>query len=150
MKSRASSGIFWWDVFIRKFQFVNTFQRSMLVLIKPSLGKSFNMQYTIFGQNQKQTYLNPCYQDASGQRKHPLFIRTRFKLFLCSRQCNCLSSNFSHPSGRHTGQSLYTIPYFLPSVEEDYFQHLLFLVRKNHTLILFQKIGSFLGIWYVF
>lgn len=48
------------------------------------------MQYIIFGQNQKQTFLNPRYQDASGSSKHPLFIRTRLKSFLCSRQCNCL------------------------------------------------------------
>lgn len=116
MKSRVSSGIFLWNGFIRKFQFINSFQRTMLVLIKTSLGKSSHMQCTIFGQNQKQTCLDPSYQDASGKNKHS-FARTRLKFFLCSRQGRHLSLNFSHPSGRHTGQQLLATPYFPSSVK---------------------------------
>lgn len=75
------------------------------------------MSCTLFGQNQKQTCLNPSYQDASGQTKHPLFARSRFKFFLCRRQSSPLSSNFYHTSERHTGQQLFTVPYFPFSVK---------------------------------
>lgn len=116
MKSRVSSGIFRWNVFIRKFQFINAFQRTMLVLIKTSLGKSSHMQCTIFGQNQKQTCSDPSYQDASGKSKLS-FARTRFRFFFCSAQGRNLSLNFSHPSGRHMGEWLLAAPHFPSSVK---------------------------------
>lgn len=121
MKSKASSGyfvvVFLWNSFIRKFQFVNTFHRNMLVLIKPSLGKS-HMASTIFGQYQKQTHLNPSYQDASVYSKHCLnktcLQEPDFNSLFAADRAARLSSSFSYPSGGHTGQRLFTIR-FLPS-----------------------------------
>lgn len=148
MKSRVSSGIFWWNVFIRKFQFINAFQGTMLVLIKTSLGKSSHMQRTIFGQNQKQTYLDPSYQDANGKSKHS-FARTRFRCFFCSRQGRYLILNFSHPSGRHVGQRLLAAPYF-PSSVKRITGNISNLVRENNVFSLLQKRWFFLCHWLTF
>ena len=131
-KNRASSGIFWWNIFIRKFQFVNAFQRSLLVLIKPSLGKIFSYAVHNFWSKPETDRLECTLPRCQWLEWTPIFCNSQIQILPLQQTGQPYDLKFlsSIRKAYMAAVIYYSLPFF--QCEEDYVQHLISCEKEPH------------------